>query len=180
MATRPDLTLRTPRLSLRPLSAADLAAMHAISTDPVVRRFLWDDRVVPEEECAELLAESRCRFDESGAGLFGVALRQDPAQLIGYAGLWAMGDPPELELLYALLPAHAGRGLATEAARAVMAYGAQRLGLTEFRACVDAPNAASIRVLERLGFVREQPGGGGDLLRFHRMAAGIDGAGTEW
>jgi len=174
----PAVLVRTPRLDLRPLAESDLAALHAISTDPVVRRFLWDDRVVTREECAELLAESRRRFEESGVGLFGITLRGS-APLLGYAGLWPMGEPPVLELLYAIHPEHGGRGLATEAARAVMAYGTRKLGLADFHATVDAPNVASVRLLERLGFTAD-PGDGEQALRhFRRPAGGTDDASVE-
>src|SRR4029453_757000 len=60
--------------------------------------------------------------------------------------------PPVLEIAYALLLEHWGRGIAVEATRAVMTWGARHLRMTEFHASTDAPNLASIRVLEKLGF----------------------------
>jgi ribosomal-protein-alanine N-acetyltransferase len=71
--------------------------------------------------------------------------------LIGFAGFWYFHDPPELELLYGLAPAHWGRGFATETAEALIQYGFDTLGWDVIQACTDAPNEASVRVMERLG-----------------------------
>ena len=60
-------------------------------------------------------------------------------------------EPPELQLLYGLLPSVWSRGYATEAARAVMRHALDDLGFDEIRAATDVPNHASVRVLERLG-----------------------------
>jgi ribosomal-protein-alanine N-acetyltransferase len=57
--------------------------------------------------------------------------------------------PPEL--MYALAPEYWGQGLATEAARAVLAHGFEQLQSPRITAASDPPNAASVRVLERLG-----------------------------
>ena len=61
-------------------------------------------------------------------------------------------DPPELQLLYGLLPAVWGRGLATEAAAAACEFAFDRLGWPAIRAATDTPNIASRAVLGRLGF----------------------------
>jgi len=53
-----------------------------------------------------------------------------------------------------LLPVSWGRGLATEAGRAVLDYGVERLALGRIIGLVDPANAGSIRVLEKLGMTR--------------------------
>jgi RimJ/RimL family protein N-acetyltransferase len=65
-----------------------------------------------------------------------------------------------VEPIVALHPAFCGRGYASEAIRALMAHAADGLGLRRLAAAVDVPNAASIRLVERLGFrpVAETPG----------------------
>src|SRR5262249_29724767 len=72
------------------------------------------------------------------------------------AGYLHSHQPPVLEIAYALLPRYWGRGLAVEATRAVMTWGVRWLGLTGLRASIDASNVASIRVLEKLGFVESK------------------------
>jgi RimJ/RimL family protein N-acetyltransferase len=97
--------------------------------------------------------DSIARFAEHGWGLWLVFERAaagaaDPA---GLAGLLASpsGGPPNL--IYAIRPELEGRGLATEAAAAVLAHAQGALGLERVAADVDEPNQASVRVLEKLG-----------------------------
>ena len=54
-------------------------------------------------------------------------------------------------MLYGLLPGFWGRGLATEAAAAVLRFGFEQVGLEEIFAGADSGNAASVRCMERLG-----------------------------
>ena len=76
--------------------------------------------------------------------------------------------PDDPELLYALTETHTGRGLATEAARALVACAREHAGFTTIVSAVDAPNTASIRVLEKVGFVEtgRVPGAFGDTVLF--------------
>jgi [ribosomal protein S5]-alanine N-acetyltransferase len=147
----PAPVLTTERLELRPFRHGDADALHALFTDADVRRWLLDDTVVPREWVEAEIAGSEVRFGGGGCGLW--TLREPPADaVIGFVGFRHFWDPPELELVYALRPARWGRGLATEAARAATAYAFDTLGLREVHAATDVPNAASIAVLERLGF----------------------------
>jgi RimJ/RimL family protein N-acetyltransferase len=56
-----------------------------------------------------------------------------------------------MEVFYLLDPLFQGRGLATEAAQAVVRFGFEILELPEIHAGADVPNAPSFRVMERLG-----------------------------
>ena len=71
--------------------------------------------------------------------------------MIGFAGLRPLPDAPDLELYYGLDPRHWGHGYATEAARGVLDYGFDVLGLEAIPIRTDGPNAASVAVMERLG-----------------------------
>lgn len=145
----PDLA--TPRLALRPLRPEDADGLHRLWTDEDVRRFLWDGEVIPPEQTAAVVAESGRLFAAERLGLWG-AWPREGGGLCGVGGLWYFREPPALELIFALGRPHWGRGLATELAGAVVDYARVELGMPELRASTDAPNAASIRVLERLGF----------------------------
>jgi RimJ/RimL family protein N-acetyltransferase len=161
--------LTTPRLALTPLAAADLAALHALWTSPSVREFLWDGEVIPRERTAAVIAESERLFAARRFGLWG-ARRHDSATLVGFGGLWHFRKPPELELLYGVGEGEEGAGLATELASAVVRYAFGELRFPELRASTDAGNAASVRVLEKLGFALERRAtvGGLDTLFFSR------------
>jgi [ribosomal protein S5]-alanine N-acetyltransferase len=159
--------LRTPRLRLRPVEPADRAALHQLWTDPDVRRFLWDDRVIALADVDGVIAASAATFATEGFGHF--ALREDASRpLLGTCGLHRYAPAAEPELLYSLAREQWGRGLATEAARAVVNDVFARLGLARVIARADVPNRASQRVMQRLGmaYVGEEDAGGLRLVRY--------------
>ena len=116
-----------------------------------MRRYLFDDAPVPVVAVRKRIAESASGFARDGFGLFTLALREPPRGIVGFAGLRRFGPAGEVEILYALLPSCWGRGLATEAARAVLRFGLGEAGVPEILAGADLENAASFRVMERLG-----------------------------
>ncbi len=75
--------------------------------------------------------------------------------VIVFAGLKRLDELGEVDIAFWLLPAYWGTGLATEAGRAVLQYGFERLFLERIIGLVDPQNAASIHVLEKLGMVRD-------------------------
>jgi len=163
-------TLETLRASLRPFAAADLDAVHRLWTDREVRRYLWDDQVISRERAADAVAASAADFAARGYGLWAVTDRESGA-LVGFCGV-RTAESGEPELLYGLLPAWWGRGLATECAAAVLDHLFGALGQAAVVALTDAPNLASVRVIERLGMTFERRAGhhGLDTL-FYRLRA---------
>jgi [ribosomal protein S5]-alanine N-acetyltransferase len=142
--------LETARLRLRPCVESDVGALHRLWTDPQVRRYLWDDMVIGREQAAEVVRASAQSFAAHGFGQW-VIYPREGGELIGFCGLRHFGEPPEVEVLYGLRPAFWGRGLATEAARAMLGDGFSRAGLRRIYAGTDPPNAASVRVMEKAG-----------------------------
>jgi [ribosomal protein S5]-alanine N-acetyltransferase len=160
--------LATPRLVLRPVTAADQAELTAHWTTPDVRRFLFDGTVLSPAEIARTIADSERTFATAGYGLWLVRER-DRTDLVGTAGLRPLEDLG-LEVTYSLAPAAWGRGYATEAARAVVEHALGPLGLPEVLAEVDEGNTASAAVIERLGMTRFDvvPGVLGPMVRYRR------------
>lgn len=146
-----SFTLQTDRLTLTPFADKDLPQLHALFTDPDVRRYLLDDLIVEETWTADVVDKSATMFRDLGYGLWAVReTRQRP--IIGFCGYWRFEHLPHpLQLIYGLLPTWWGRGLATEAARTMLNYGFETVGFTEIIAATDVPNQASVRVMERLG-----------------------------
>ena len=143
--------IETRRLVLRPIARSDTEALRRISNEPLVRRYLWDSEPVSGEKIREVIDESARMFSAEGIGLFGVRLR-GTQEIVGFCGFMRDADGPgEVELAYELVPDLWGRGIATEAARACLRYAFLEWGLDRVVAGVDAPNAASTRVLEKLG-----------------------------
>jgi RimJ/RimL family protein N-acetyltransferase len=131
--------------------------------DGAVYRRLWaerDPRVPPHRQIdaegrptvEDIAAEIRAERQRPGPGLLAVE-RKGTADVVGYCGLVFRGNgsPGEPELAYELLRAAQGRGYATEAARAVLAW-ASDAGYGRVWATVRDWNVASRRVLEKLGF----------------------------
>ena len=158
----PASVIETARLRLRPFAPADLDDLHRLFTAPGVRRYLLDDQVMPREWVAEEIASSAERFATNGGGLWSLFPKGEE-KLIGACGYRFFHDPPELQLLYALAPTHWGTGLATEAARAMIRYGFEQLGLDRIVAATDPPNAASVRVMERCGLTYDKRATAGGL-----------------
>jgi ribosomal-protein-alanine N-acetyltransferase len=142
--------IRSERLLLRPWAEDDIDALHQLWLDPEVRRFLWDDIAITRERAAEAV---HAHFESVTTRRIGYwALHPaDDEPLIGFCGFRPIEEIPEIEIVYGLLPAFWGRGLATEAARAALAY-LRETGYTRVYARSDAPNEKSIAVLRRLGF----------------------------
>ena len=112
--------LRTARLLLRPVVPGDVDALHALLTDPAVRRHLLDGETVSRDFVARSIADSQAAFARIGCGLYAVH-EADQEPLLGMCGLHLSGMPPERQLVYALAPAAWGQGYASEAVRAVIA-----------------------------------------------------------
>jgi RimJ/RimL family protein N-acetyltransferase len=149
-----QIELRTARLVLRPIGPADRAGLHRLWTEPDVRRFLWDDRVIDLATVDEVIERSAASFAAEGFGLF--ALREPGgADLLGAVGIDRLQPGAEPELIYSLAKACWGRGLASEASRAVIADAFERVGFARVLARTDLPNRASIEVMQRLGMQYE-------------------------
>ena len=150
------MTFVTARTTLRPVTPDDVPALHALWIDPAVRKYLWDDTIIPRERAAEVVAASDDDFAAHRFGLWAVH-ETATGDWIGFCG-FRSSEADEVELLYGIWPRHWGRGLVTEAARALLSYAFVTLGVTEVVAATDVPNLASVRVLERLGMHFERRG----------------------
>ena len=147
------VVLTTERLRLRPLDAGDVDALHAVCMDPDVRRYLWDDRIVPRETVEALIRQSKADFATRGYGFFAIELTkgEQAGGLVGFCGHRRFEDTTQVELLYAIAPAFWGEGFVTEAAIEVLRHGFEACGIERVVASTDTPNQRSVRVLQRLG-----------------------------
>jgi len=135
--------LRTARLTLRPATWDDLAAAHRLFSNPAAMRY-WSR---PEHETLEETRHWLRFLVEPAPDSLDFLIEKD-GEVIGKAGAWRL---PEVGFL--LHPDHWGQGLAREAMEAVIAHLAEtRPEVTALTAEVDPRNAASLRLLGRLGF----------------------------
>src|SRR3954447_3009869 len=118
-------------------------------------RWVAPNRPLLREETAGFLDRVVRHWDDHGFGLWALVPRDETAECIGFAGLaipsFLPAILPAVEVGWRLAPAWWGRGLATEAARASIAFGFERLGLRSIVSVIDARNERSLRVAEKLG-----------------------------
>ena len=160
MTPHDELVLESSRLLLRDFRAADLADVHAMRSDPEAARYMLDFAPESLERAQDWLGEvihyNRRRPRE--AYNLAIVHREDQ-RVIGWIGIGRSERYPtegELGFGYLLNRAYWGQGYATEAVRAILAFGFTTLGGRRSSAYCIAENRASARVLQKAGlrFVR--------------------------
>ena len=151
------LTLTTDRLLLRPFTRDDLDyTVDLVEREDVVRYLPWS-RMDREE--AALLLERRMASTAlrvPGDALILAVEHRDTSTMVGDVMLrWDQELYKQAEIGYVFHPVGQGYGFATEAARAMLAYGFDQVGFHRIYAQCDTRHLASARVMERLGMRRE-------------------------
>ena len=146
--------MRTARLLLRQWTDADLAPFAALNADPEVMRHFPGplDRAASDA----LAGRARRHLAEHGWGLWAVEVVEGPHRgFIGFTGLARPGFEapftPAVEVGWRLARNAWGHGYATEAARAVLAYGFDHAGLPEIISFTSTTNVRSQAVMRRIG-----------------------------
>jgi ribosomal-protein-alanine N-acetyltransferase len=159
--------IETDRLLLAPIHSSDLDDLARMYTDPeVMRGSSGIAKARSREECSDWLSHALSAREKPWHTTFGVENRVDH-RFIGRCGLRPDEASPETELAYAFVPAAWGKGFATEAARAVLDWGAGK-GLARLIACALDDNPASRGVLEKIGMSRtgQRATAQGDLVLY--------------
>ena len=148
--------LVTPRLWLREWRDSDLAPFAALNADPEVMRYFPEslDRAASDA----LVGRIREHFDRHGFGPWALEI-PGVAECAGFVGLMVPAFDahftPCTEIGWRLERAVWGRGYATEAARAALAYAFDVLEVDEVVAMTVPANRPSRAVMERLGMTRD-------------------------
>lgn len=149
--------IETERLILRPFELADAADICALGGENAKSAFLPDWQMSHEEAEGLIGRFRRCmeRPDPRTGPVVWAAVLKETGRLIGHAGVGPKEElGGEVELGYAVSEGFAGRGLATEAAKAAVWWAFECAGLRVLAAIVLPENAASRAVLGKLGFVQ--------------------------
>jgi len=177
-------TLETERLLLRPPRADDIELLVKLGADADVMRYIGSgatySRAVAQEWLERLLEEAEVGVP-GPPGLPGwlVLIVKDSAEWAGLAGLKilasqhaeAIGIDPVVEVGYRLAGGYWGQGYATEAARALLEYGFEDLGIPQITAIADVRNLASNRVLGKVGLIcRKTYTLDGRAINFHSLS----------
>lgn len=153
-----ETVLETARLALRRAAAGDDAFILRLLNEPSFLQFIGD-RGVRTLDDARRYIDTRlvASYDKNGFGLW-VVERKAVAGAIGICGLVKRDTLPDPDIGFAFLPEHWRNGYALESAAAVFEFARSRLRLPRVMAIVNPENAASIRVVEKLGLTLERQG----------------------
>lgn len=150
--------LETERLRLRRLEPGDLGALHALYRDPEIRRHFPVGTRSLEETKEELDWFVAGDPEHPALGLWATILKSSGA-FIGRCGLipWTVEGRPEVEVAYLIDKRYWRQGLGGEAARALVRYGFEELGLARIIAFIEPTHRASIATATKAGlrFERE-------------------------
>ncbi len=156
------MTLKTPRLILRPLTLADAeTAFHGWTGDAEVARYVsW----LPHHSIDDTVAwlkEIEWKYDDAGGlitndnYIWGFVLKET-GELFGSGGLIWEESYQLFQVGYNIKKSHWNRGYTTEAMRAVLRFAAAGLGIKRVAGGHAKENLASASVLEKLGFVYDR------------------------
>jgi len=148
-------TIQARRVVLRRIEEEDVDALYSIFSNPDVMRYWSTEPLADREAALELFRSINEGFERRTLLKWGVVRRADN-HLMGTATLVNIEfTHRRAEVGYALGREYWGNGYIQEALHALLDYSFDTLNLHRIEADVDPRNAASIRTLERLGFVRE-------------------------
>jgi RimJ/RimL family protein N-acetyltransferase len=148
--------IETDRLVLREFHPDDHAFILELLNEPGWIRYIGDRGLrTPEAARGYIVDVPMAMYARNGFGLWAVQ-HKDDTTLLGMCGLIRRDTLPDVDIGFAFLERHQGRGYAFEAAAAVLAHGRQVLGLARIVAITDPDNAASIQLLEKIGLTFER------------------------
>ena len=146
------LPILTERLELHRSRPEDAETISAYRSDPEVHRHQGWERLDADGILAEIEEMARRSPGEPGGWVQLSVFERDGGRLVGDIGLSpAESEPDVIRVGYTIAPAFQGRGYATEAIRALVAYAFDTLGADVVRAYASAENDPSIRVAEKVG-----------------------------
>ena len=145
------IVLETERLILRRLTPDDAPFILTLLNEPSFLRYIGDKNVRNLDEARNyILTGPVASYEKHGFGLYLVELRESQTP-IGLCGVIRREELPAPDIGFALLPDFWNKGLAFEAATAVLQYAHEQLKITRILAITSLDNEASINLLQRLG-----------------------------
>jgi len=148
--------LETDRLILREHTLADAGSWFELRHNPEVMRYI--DRHSPKDiaEVKDYIEGLIAGFEQGESMGWAIALKENPAQMIGNVVFWRMDFPNyRAEIGYLIAPAHWRKGLVSEALTAVITFAFEEMRLHSIEANINPQNEASRRLLLKHGFVKE-------------------------
>jgi RimJ/RimL family protein N-acetyltransferase len=145
--------VETARLRLRMFRPEDLDDLAALFADPEVMKYVADGKPTGREEARKALDSIIQHWRRNGFGRWAVE-DKTTGEFVGFGGLRSLFGMPEV--VYHFATRHWGKGLATELGRAGLRYGFETHRFARIVAVAKPENAASVRVMEKLGMRYEK------------------------
>lgn len=143
------------RVRLRAITAADVPALYALFSDPEVMRYWSRPPFTHLAQARKLVRDIQAGYRSGAVVQWAVTADGDDA-LVGTCTLFHFAPTcRRAEVGYVLARRLWGQGLMRDALGALLAHAFGELGCNRLEADIDPANAASARLLEALGFVRE-------------------------
>lgn len=151
----PFPTINTERLVLRELEATDVNEIFFLRSDMDILKYLDKEPAQSVDEAKKFIESIKENTTKNNSILWGIALTESPA-IIGSICFWRIiKEHYRAEIGYVLHPAFQGKGIMDEAIKAALQYGFEVMQLHSVEANINPANIASMKLLEKNGFVRE-------------------------
>lgn len=149
----PDL--ETERLLLRKIDEGDIDMLLRLRSDINVMRYI-DRPIAKTREDVLPLYNKMKETAETNTGISWVITLKETGEMIGQVGFWRIDQENHRgEIGYMLRPEFFGKGLVSEAIKATLTHAFRELKFHSVEANVNTGNLASIKILEKHGFVKE-------------------------
>ena len=157
MTNPQTIILETERLILRRLVMDDLDDLFALYSDAQVRKYFPEGTLTYEQTKEELEWFLNGHPDHPELGLW-ATIQKETGKFIGRCGLlpWTLDGRDEVEVAYMIAREYWRQGFGSEAARGILQYGFEQLGLSRLICLIDKDNDASIKVATGMGMTFEK------------------------
>jgi len=147
--------LETDSLLLRQIQYSDVDAFHKMRTDPSLMKYMDMEKPKSIGDTQTKIEQEIASFSKGDSVYWAIA-QKGSKQMIGGAGYWRlMKEHYRAEIGYQLAPDFWRMGYSCEALKAIIDFGFKKMGLHSIEGNVNPKNIASIKLLNKLGFVQE-------------------------
>lgn len=153
------MQIKTPRLTITTFSPDMAQSVYENSQDEETRRFVPDEVYDSVEETRAAIEFLLSRYDSTDGPFVYPIITNDSGKNIGYIQICKLEDGT-WEIGYHIAKNFTGKGYATEAVKAFLPAMAKKFNIKEVYGICHAENTASVRVLEKCGFVQVYQGSG--------------------
>lgn len=166
--TTATILFNTERLVVQQFKPDDLDVFAALCADSQVMRFVGDGTTLPRSEVERWIKVCQERYQRRGYGTSAV-FEKSTGDFVGYCGVVRPSGNTFDELTYVYRAPSWGKGYATEAGRAMLAYVFEKSALAKIYATIHPDNEPSIRVADKLGmrFAKEKRDIDGTYIRHY-------------